>query len=958
GYDLCVGEETKAEMLQHFTSLHLADPVCDQYLIQDLNTQDVSTPSVNPSTNPSANPLGANPQWLPPAPPSDSPAQNHPGDCEILAYETLAAQFDPRAGAVQDCWNLWSSQSACRLYSVRCFWLYQLYPKQQGSKARFSAASLEAAQQFLCSPLELQVKDFQTFSYNARMQEETRKETLSKTDAGTLTDPALTEGALRFDPATLAYIHDYYNGRQLPGIAPQIMPLEPPREPSPTELRILEAYWSDHCRHTTFHTELEWPEQIPPPLQPAFDLYQKLRRQCQMEHKPQCLMDIATLGANALRASSSPYIDAVETSAEVNACSVFVDVSDNCGGSQKRLLMFKNETHNHPTEIEPYGGAATCLGGAIRDPLSGRSYVYQALRLSGAASPAQDLSAVRPGKLPQRKICTDSARGFSDYGNRIGLATNFVRELYHPGFEAKRFECGMVVGVADPQQVRRLEPRPGDFILLLGGATGRDGIGGASGSSTVHDSNTIAHNSAEVQRGNPIEERKLQRFFRRSDVGHLIKRCNDFGAGGVAVAVGEIAESLEIDLAAMPLKYQGLTASELAVSESQERMAVVIAASNWEGFCEKARSEGISAVKLGEVKDGPARFRLMYRGIEVANLARDFLDSSGTSRRAALRFHSDYLRPYSGRPSYQQGPPPNNPVPKPQPIEQIEQIEATLCETLRRPQIAGQQGLQHMFDSSVGSSTVFQPYPREVGKTEGGRPMATYGCSEVSAQLIPLSHPLADSEHNERGKSSRYAEHSESASVISFAYDADLSSHNTFLGAQVAIVQSAAKLLAAGVRKGHIYLSLQEYFPRLASPELWGQAGAALLGALQAQHELGLAAIGGKDSMSGTFEELQVPPVLSSFAFGTAPCNQLRPSNWQKSARHLYLLGSRFSSQDSAQDSAQNSAQDGSGPAASGGGLHSPDYERTRSYWEYLDQLGNPENQISARLVGTEGVLG
>ncbi|WGK70283.1 phosphoribosylformylglycinamidine synthase subunit PurQ [Candidatus Haliotispira prima] len=986
GYDLCVETPeglSGTEPVARFSALHLADPVCDRHLIQPFPAGSAGTES---STAAAA------------CLPLLSVQTENDSKPSFLAYETPAAQFDPRARAVQDCWKLWAQNPYpdVQLLSVRCFWLYALAskPKQQNPQNGdgLRKTDLDAAHQYLWTPLELQVKNLNRFSYSARRQADFQ--TRANVPQGKAPLPSLLalqpetsplrawadQIGLRFDDATLAYIQAYYSRQTLPGLASVPSPLirqnheddkrkVPPREPTLTELRILEAYWSDHCRHTTFHTELNWPEELaeesgkpgsdlPQELQQAWQLYQDLRRQCQTEQKTQCLMDIAVMGARTLKTlqggpyQSNLYMDAVEVSAEVNACSVFVDVPDDANRQQKRLLMFKNETHNHPTEIEPYGGAATCLGGAIRDPLSGRSYIYQALRLSGAASPNQNLDQVRPGKLPQRKIATDAARGFSDYGNRIGLAGDLVVEIYHPGFEAKRFECGMVVGVAQPEQVKRLEPRPGDLILLLGGATGRDGIGGASGSSAAHDSDTVTNNSAEVQRGNPAEERKLQRFFRRSDVGHLIKRCNDFGAGGVAVAVGEIAASLTIELAAMPTKYEGLSPDELAVSESQERMAVVIDAADRDTFLSKAESEGICTIQLGQVtrqsSDETATFRLLYNGVPVAELARDFLDSSGFPRRADIQFAGEHLQAYTPEAFSKAW---RSAAEITSETQSKTEPETQLCKILSHPQIASQRGLQHQFDSSVGAGTIFQPYPcytrpshanpgdDNPSHTNPGE-SRTYSRSEVSARLIPLYFQSRQTETAEQYPQGN-ARH---ASLISFGYDVHLSSRNIFLGSQVAIVQSAAKLMVAGVQRCHIYLSLQEYFPRPETPELWGQVSAALLGALQAQHRLGLAAIGGKDSMSGTFEELKVPPVLSSFAFGTAPCTALRASNWQQNARHLYLLGQ---------------PQPGSRP------LQNPDYERIRAYWQYLEELSAPDRQhggtdnspISGRLVGAEGIL-
>ena len=795
------GEAGQSE-IEDFVRLHLADPVLTHYWLwrfeEGEHCKNEPPKPLWPESL-SAAVLGSNKQ----------------GNLVHLAYQSLAAQFDPRAQAVEDCWKLWACGGTEQLLSVRCFSLFLL---QAGTL-------LPTIHEYLWMPLEQEVKDLRQFAYSARAAQPQKTEPPPRSSLLCLQANELRgwadEMGLRFDDATLAYIHAYYSGQKLD----KLSRIAQVREPSLLELRILEAYWSDHCRHHTFHTELEWPRElqedtgtIPKELCEAYRLYRELR--CGQGDSPECLMDIAVLGPKALTLPQS-YMDAVESSAEVNACSVFVDVEDAAGAVHRRLLLFKNETHNHPTEIEPYGGAATCLGGAIRDPLSGRSFVYQALRVSGAAGPQERVRAKRwlrvlralrrSGKLPQSRIAREAARGFSDYGNRIGLSCNLVWEFYHPGFAAKRLECGMVVGVADPEQVRRLEPRPGDWLVLLGGATGRDGLGGASGSSLAHSNDTAAQNGAEVQRGNPLEERKLQRFFRRRDVGYMIRRCNDFGAGGLAVAAGEIADGLQLNLAAMPTKYLGLQPAELALSESQERMLVVLAAADGPHFCQKAAEEGIAAVPLGEVSQQQS-FRLCYGSELLAELPRDFLDSGGPKRRARVRFAKNALEPYSD--SLLGG--------AVHPKDWAESWENALCEILSSPQVASQRGLQQLFDSSVGSLTLFQPYSRCMPDCLSGDPTQefSYNRSEVSAQLIPLkfwSDEVAGRAAALEGSESR------TASVCSFAYDAALASSNCFFAAQVAIVQSVARLLAAGVRRKNCYLSLQEYFPKLESPGALGR---------------------------------------------------------------------------------------------------------------------------------------
>lgn len=824
---------------------------------------------------------------------------------EYLCFESLPGQFDPRAEAVRETFQIFTAAAGLELQAAQSFWIYAL-------GGPLSGASLEAVRGYLDNPLEWRVKDPGRFCFQPEADSPPKPlEPLCPVPESELAGWS-GRASLRLEADPLRFIQRHF--RDLG------------REPSLTEIRILEAYWSDHCRHTTFRTSLEWdwsgaPEALSA-VRSAYGLYRDLR----LGAGPETLMDIATLGARFLR--SQNRLEGVEESEEVNACSIFFSAEKRDGTMERCLLMFKNETHNHPTEIEPYGGAATCLGGAIRDPLSGRSYVYQGMRLSGAGARRQELSAVRPGKLPQQKICADAAHGFSDYGNRIGLATTKVREFYHPGFEAKRFECGAVLGAVPLKQVRRLKPVPGDWIVLVGGETGRDGIGGASGSSVAHQTDTVENSAVEVQRGNPIIERKLQRLFRRAEVSVLIKRSNDFGAGGVAVALGELADGLEVDLSKVPLKTAGLRPDEIAVSESQERMAVVVSADDLETFCAAAARENLSAVGVGRVIEAE-EFRLLYRGEVAARFSRSFLESAGPERTAEVRISDTFLRPMSGYRASGTG--------FPGTFSQGA-WESAFCSVLSRLDVASQRPLQQQFDSNIGAGTVLQPYGSRYIEPDSLE-LRTYGESQVSAQLIPLGFPL-DGERAEQSGIGSDWEQSLSASLMAYGCDPLLSAHNPFWASQAAVIQAVGKLLTAGGRLPEIYLSLQEFFPRLDTPELWGEAGAAMLGALQVQHELGLAAIGGKDSVSGSFEELRVPALVSCFAVTGMPARQVFSQHMGAGVRYLYLL--------------RPAGRPGGDSERPGQKL---DYAALRASWEWLETLQKRGIVESVRSVGPEGIL-
>ncbi|MDR3122267.1 MAG: phosphoribosylformylglycinamidine synthase [Treponema sp.] len=624
------------------------------------------------------------------------------------------------------------------------------------------------------------------------------------------------------------------------------------RDPSLAELRVLDTYWSDHCRHTTFATALETialPEDAA--LQRALALYEAARREVYGEAAgPRTLMDLATIGARVLKKRG--LLEDLEESAEINACSIKAQAEFRCAAGEEAepwLLLFKNETHNHPTEIEPFGGAATCLGGAIRDPLSGRAFVHQAMRVSGGADPRSSLAETLPGKLPQLKIAREAAAGYSSYGNQIGLATGQVAEFYHPGFLAKRLELGAVIAAVPQAWVRREEPAAGDLVLLVGGKTGRDGIGGATGSSKAHTGESVETAGAEVQKGNAVEERKLQRLFRNNEATALIKRCNDFGAGGVAVAVGELAPGLDIALDNVPKKYAGLDGIELAISESQERMAVVVAPSDAGTLIRLAAAENLDAVVVAQVtagkaedgappaEDGP-RLRMTWRGKTIVDLSRRFLNSNGAPRTA-----SAVIDALTG------GPAPDD---APRDMKRLEQELGSLRSCSRR-------GLQERFDGSVGAASALFPW--------GGAEQGTPECGMAALLPAPVGPPLRESL---------------TASVMTFGYDPDLAQRSPYEGAKGAIREALAKYACLGGNPWAARLSLQEYFERLDSPLSWGKPLAALLGALEAQLALGVPAIGGKDSMSGSYRDeangidLAVPSTLVAFAAGTAPARAIR----------------------------------------------------------------------------------
>ena len=659
------------------------------------------------------------------------------------------------------------------------------------------------------------------------------------------------------------------------------------RDPNETELRILDTYWSDHCRHTTFTTELEEygvedsfaKEEIDGTLK----LYLRLRKELGREGKGLNLMDMATIGGRYLR--SIGKLDDMEVSEENNACSIYVDVEVD-GRLEKWLLMFKNETHNHPTEIEPFGGAATCLGGAIRDPLSGRSYVYQAMRVTGAGDIYKPVAETLPGKLPQCVITRKAAHGYSSYGNQIGLATTHVREIYDEGYTAKRLEVGAVVGAVKADKVRRESPVPGDIVLLLGGRTGRDGIGGATGSSKEHTEESLETCGSEVQKGNAPEERKLQRLFRRPEVTSLIKKSNDFGAGGVSVAIGELTDGLDIYLDRVPVKYSGLNSTELAISESQERMSVVVAPEDAERFKEYCRSENVEVTHVADVTD-TRRMRMYNGGRLVVDLKRSFIDSAGARHYAkacigAVEDIDPFRREVAG-----------------------ESLKDKLNNNLKDPNVVSQKGLIEMFDSTIGRSTVLMPYGGELQLTE----------TQVSVQKLPTDG------------------YTDTASIMAFGFNPVISKWSPYHGAAYSMVEACAKVVAAGGHYEKMRFSCQEYFERMThDPKVWGKPMSALLGSLKMQIELGLPSIGGKDSMSGTFEHINVPPTLISFGITTVDANKVISPELKWEGNQLYLIKHT--------------------PRAD----RMPDVDQLKKNWAYVTEQIEAGNIVSAWAVGFGGV--
>ena len=741
----------------------------------------------------------------------------------VFAVEALPGQFDQRAASAAECVQLISQGDRPTVRSAKVYLL----------SGELSAEDFEAIKGYVVNPVESRIAELEL--PETLTQEIPDPEPVEVIDGFRELDEAglaafIAERGLAMDAADIAFCQQYF--------------IDEGRDPSITEIRVIDTYWSDHCRHTTFGTVLENIEIDDSAVQAAFERYLEMRHELGRDEKPVCLMDMGTIGAKWLKKQG--ILTNLDESEEINACTVKVTV-DVDGEDQDWLFLFKNETHNHPTEIEPFGGAATCVGGAIRDPLSGRSYVYQAMRVTGAADPTVPVSETIAGKLPQRKLVTTAAAGYSSYGNQIGLATGQVSELYHPGYMAKRMEVGAVVGATPASHVRRECPAPGDKIILLGGRTGRDGIGGATGSSKAHNVESIEKDGAEVQKGNAPMERKLQRLFRRGDACRLIKRCNDFGAGGVSVAVGELADGLYIDLDMVTKKYDGLDGTELAISESQERMAVAVAEADVDEFMGYAEEENLEATVIAEVTAEP-RVRMAWQGDAIVDLSREFLNSNGAPKFQDVHVRAQGVAPIDPESDLAQaaleefGSLENvfeSTVPMVPGAEEVDSFAEAMRLLVSDLNVCSNKGLSERFDSTIGAATVLMPF--------GGERQLT------PSQAMVAKFPV-DGETT-------------TVSGMAWGFNPYIMEADQYRGAYLSVVESIARLVATGFDHTKAYLSFQEYFERLRDvPERWGKPMAAVLGALMAQVELGAGAIGGKDSMSGSFEDLDVPPTLISFA--------------------------------------------------------------------------------------------
>ena len=713
----------------------------------------------------------------------------------VFATEYLPGQFDQRAASAAECIQLAGGVERPTVSYARVYLL-------NGTPTAAEVAQIE---KYVVNPVEARKA---ALAEKATLQMEyaipTEVETLTgfcgldrKGLAG-----FIAHYGLAMDIDDITFCQEYFKQEQ--------------RDPTITEIRMIDTYWSDHCRHTTFGTILDGVTITDPTVKQAYDRYLALRTEVHAsKYKPMCLMDLGTIAGKYLKQKG--ILKDLDESDEINACSVRITV-DNNGTPEPWLLLFKNETHNHPTEIEPFGGAATCIGGAIRDPLANRGYVYQAMRVTGAGDPLVPVQDTLPGKLPQRKLVTTAAAGYSSYGNQIGLATGMVDEWYHPGYIAKRMEIGAVVGAVPEANVRREEPAPGDVVILLGGRTGRDGCGGATGSSKAHKLESLETCGAEVQKGNAPEERKLQRLFRQKEATRLIKRCNDFGAGGVSVAIGELADGLAIDLNAVPKKYDGLDGTELAISESQERMAVVVEAADAQKFIALANAENLEATVVATVSESP-RLVMHWNGKVICDIAREFLNSNGAKKHTTAEVGPSQVS---------------------QPVRAGASFGEKLVALASDLNVCSKKGLSERFDSTIGAGTVLMPF--------GGKTQMTP--IQTMVAKLPVLHG-----------------DTRTCSGMAWGFNPFLSQQSPYHGAYLAVVESVAKLVAAGFSAEKAYLTFQEYFQRLgADPKRWGQPLSALLGALDAQLDLGVAAIGGKDSMSGTFEDIDVPPTLVSFA--------------------------------------------------------------------------------------------
>ena len=731
---------------------------------------------------------------------------------KVFAVEFLPGQFDQRADSAAQCISLITRSERPKVRTAKIYMLY----------GELTDGDVEKIKKYFINPVDSREASQEKPETLYREYEKPEPPENVKFK-GVSAAEIIKKYALAMDEADVEFIRAYFEKEN--------------REPTLTELRVIDTYWSDHCRHTTFNTELKNIEFEDPVVQKAYERYIALREKIN-DKKPVCLMDLACIAAKALKKAG--ILNTLDESDEINACTVKIKVETD-GKTEPWLLLFKNETHNHPTEIEPFGGAATCIGGAIRDPLSGRSYVYQAMRVTGAADPLTPVEKTLPGKLPQKKLVTQATAGYSSYGNQIGLATGLVDEIYHPGYLAKHLEIGAVTGAVPEKNVRRETPKPSDIVILLGGRTGRDGCGGATGASKSHNTASLEKCGAEVQKGNAPEERKLQRLFANPEAVKLIKCCNDFGAGGVSVAVGELAEGLEINLNAVPKKYEGLNSTELAISESQERMAVAVDADDAVKFLNYAHDENLEATVIARVTDS-GRMVMTHNGQKVMDVSREFLDTNGAEK------HTDAVvcRPSALR----------KPVYK--------DFSSAMDALVSDLNVCSRRGLNEYFDSSIGAGTVLAPF--------GGKNMSTP--VQAMAAKIPVRNGETDN-----------------CSVMAYGFDPFLCEADPYRGAYSSVVSSAAKLIASGASRENCWLTFQEYFEKMGNdPKHWGKPLAALLGALDAQMGLKLAAIGGKDSMSGTFENLSVPPTLVSFAVAYDRAENLISPEFKKAGHRVVFL--------------------------------------------------------------------
>ena len=782
---------------------------------------------------------------------------------QYLAIEYIPGQFDQRASSAIDCVHLIDPNADIDIRSGRLILFEEAIRADEMAKIRHYCINAVEAREKDMSVLDRQqtadVKPLASLAGFTAMPKEQYA-------------AFCKSWGLAMNADDLACVVDYFTKEQ--------------RDPTETELRILDTYWSDHCRHTTFTTILEDIEVedsfIKADIEEELKAFCRIRVELGREQKPLSLMEIATIGARYLKQQG--LLDDLEVCEENNACSIFIDV-DVDGKTERWLLQFKNETHNHPTEIEPFGGASTCLGGAIRDPLSGRAYVYQAMRVTGAGDIHAPVNETLPGKLPQQIISRKAASGYSSYGNQIGLATTHVREIYHPSYVAKRLEVGAVVGAVKAESVRRESPTAGDVILLLGGRTGRDGIGGATGSSKEHTEASLESCGSEVQKGNAPEERKIQRLFRRKEVTRLIKKSNDFGAGGVSVAIGELADGLDIYLDRVPTKYAGLNPTELAISESQERMAVVVEKKDQVAFEQFCQQDNIEVTHVADVTD-TGRMRQYYKGELVADISRAFIDSAGAKHYAQATIGAVEAR---------------NPF-----VQQVagDSLSERMCSVMRMPNVTSQKGLIEQFDATIGRSTVLMPFGGKMQRSE----------TQVSVQKLPVDG------------------FTNTASVMAFGFNPYISEWSPYHGSAYAVVEACSKVVAAGADYRRMRFSYQEYFERMTSRLSWGKPLSALLGALKMQTAFGLPSIGGKDSMSGTFEHISVPPTLIAFGITTVPADQAISTDLKQAGNRLYLLQHK--------------------PLAN----YMPNTDQLKELWQHMTQAVHARVAVSAYAIGFGGV--